>query len=722
MSTPIIELKDGIFVVNEDGLNILRSIEGPLGVITVAGKYRTGKSFMLNYGILESDCFRVGNNINACTRGLHIANKTIRIKNEEGVEFDSIVLDCEGFDSIEADDVHDSKIFIMAVLLSSMFIYNTQGTIDEHSMQTLSTTLNISNVLLSSCIKQNIDFPSFLWVIRDFALDLNGCTENEYLENSLLHTSVKYENSNALRKSIRRSFSERSCITIARPCTDEKKLQNVSQHLNEIRPEFKRDIKRFRELFFKKTKPKKICNMYVNGAIFIKMIREIVDLINNDDVLTIPSTTKLINNVISESIVSKCIKEFEFDLNKYLNNSSVTTLSGFRALSDKLLSVSIEKIKSVLNVTDIERNILDKFKLVVKQSKEQLICEYKHKIMTQLGSILSNGNVNMQLIREYHTQLVDDDNEVSTLFTDLFMDAIEELIENKCGQDDDELNNYKVQLDETKKQNKDISDRYLEEIGKIKLTHQYNLDTLSKVSKKEVCRLKNDISQIENSHKVICEKLESDLQLTRDELVSCDDDKNRFQSELFNLHKTHNSQIQTFENAVKENKHIKLNVDLIEKELKGNLIKIDTIERAYKKSEKAWNIKLHEIDRCNENLKNRNAKEKKQLDITIRDMKESIINKDIIYENSVSKHNTELLKTRSEYENIISKIQESHIIEIEEFTEKLNLDKNIQRDNINELTSKYRDQNELCMRLRMDINRLKRKHGDITDCSSIETR
>lgn len=42
-----------------------------LHIITVAGKYRTGKSYILNRVLLERNSgFEVGPTINACTKGL----------------------------------------------------------------------------------------------------------------------------------------------------------------------------------------------------------------------------------------------------------------------------------------------------------------------------------------------------------------------------------------------------------------------------------------------------------------------------------------------------------------------------------------------------------------------------------------------------------------------------------------------------------------------------
>ena len=64
----------------------------------------------------------------------------------------------------------------MAMLLSSFFIYNSQGSIDEKAVQSLSLIINLSKLLQKGGEREMQDiincFPSFMWLVRDFALKL----------------------------------------------------------------------------------------------------------------------------------------------------------------------------------------------------------------------------------------------------------------------------------------------------------------------------------------------------------------------------------------------------------------------------------------------------------------------------------------------------------------------------------------------------------------------
>jgi len=61
------------------------------------------------------------------------------------------------------------KIFCLAVLLSTTFIYNSVGSIDENALQTLSLVLNLVNNIDQDNLSNR---PQFIWVVRDFSLQL----------------------------------------------------------------------------------------------------------------------------------------------------------------------------------------------------------------------------------------------------------------------------------------------------------------------------------------------------------------------------------------------------------------------------------------------------------------------------------------------------------------------------------------------------------------------
>jgi len=102
---------------------MISSIPGPIGVVSVAGLYRTGKSYLLNKVILDRTYgFGIGSTTNACTKGLWLWGNYIPATTINNERVNLLIIDSEGLGSLDKDHNHDLKIFSLAVLLSSYFI------------------------------------------------------------------------------------------------------------------------------------------------------------------------------------------------------------------------------------------------------------------------------------------------------------------------------------------------------------------------------------------------------------------------------------------------------------------------------------------------------------------------------------------------------------------------------------------------------------------------
>ena len=146
----IYEPKNG-FYLNPDAETFLRTLSPSrkLGIVSVVGKYRTGKSFFVNRVLLDKsgvNCgFTVGPTINPCTKGLWIWKKVLKSEHPTYQdEMDILLVDTEGFGGMDENLNHDSRIFLFSLLLSSYFIYNSVGNIDENAINNISLITNLA--------------------------------------------------------------------------------------------------------------------------------------------------------------------------------------------------------------------------------------------------------------------------------------------------------------------------------------------------------------------------------------------------------------------------------------------------------------------------------------------------------------------------------------------------------------------------------------------------
>lgn len=266
--------------------------------------------------------------------------------NHHKEKFHTFFIDTEGLGAYDEEINHDSKIFLVAILISSLFILNSFGNIDENSINALSFILNISKTI--KLHQNNYDannnpeeisvyFPSLLWLLRDFSLKLedsqgNTITAKQYLENALQLQkgfSETVEEKNKVRKLITSYFKERDCFSMVRPVENEKDLQNLQTLEDEqIRKEFLEQAETLRNKVFKKVKPKNFNNKILSGSMLIELLDNILDSINNGAVPVIENSWKymLYNEslkhmkIILEKLKIKIFefKEFNKDNQKFL--------------------------------------------------------------------------------------------------------------------------------------------------------------------------------------------------------------------------------------------------------------------------------------------------------------------------------------------------------------------------------------------------------------------
>ncbi len=377
------------FFINGDAEKILRKIEGPIGVVSVAGMYRTGKSYLLNRMLLNrSSGFSVGPSINPCTKGLWIWSKPLSGFSPDGTPLNVLIIDTEGIGATDEDQNHDSKIFTLGLLLSSFFVYNSLNSIDENAIQNLSFIVNITKNIQLTSQKEDLDpkdyaafLPSFMWVIRDFSLQLKSpdgepISSREYLERCLEMQkgfSDSVEHKNKIRNLLRNFFKERDCVTLVRPLTDEDNLQNLERmELSRLRPEFAEQVLALRKKVLHKVKPKTLKGQVLSGEMFVNMISSYVKAINDGAV-------PVIENAWSFMCKNECYKAMKNAISTYeksMNESFVKKMPINEDDLRRLHKDAKEKALEEYNKFAIG-NFVEEFLLKFKEDIRDKMINYK---------------------------------------------------------------------------------------------------------------------------------------------------------------------------------------------------------------------------------------------------------------------------------------------------------------------------------------------------------
>jgi len=424
--------RGGQFRVPEEAQAFLRSIQRPIAVVSIAGAYRSGKSFLMNRLLLNRfSGFETGSTIHACTKGLWVWNQPMTVVTNDGLECDMLVIDSEGLGDTNEDANHDTRIYMLAMLLSSTFIFNGKTAIDEQSLNTMSLMLEFCKKLqVGSEEEGDVSrfFPGLLWVIRDFALkpesdDGEEITMTRYLADALTEqkgASAQIEIKNRNRRLIKSLFRERDCFGLIRPTEDERTLHNLTND-SQLRPEFLVQLADLSRLLMKKLRPKTMKESVLNGEMLAALAVTYVDAINSGGIPNIQGAWTNVCQAENRKLVSECETNYEAMLEEELGDAQVSEAelqTRHSELKHTVLAAMLQK--SVGSKEEVEPYLAQ-----VKQKLKEKFVEVKKKkekaVIAQCESLVKAfGEETVGKMRKgEYTQLADFKKDLETFIRDV---------------------------------------------------------------------------------------------------------------------------------------------------------------------------------------------------------------------------------------------------------------------------------------------------------------
>ncbi|XP_046902447.1 guanylate-binding protein 1-like [Hypomesus transpacificus] len=248
--------------------DILNQIDQHVVVVAVVGLYRTGKSYLMNKLAGKNKGFALGATIQSKTKGIWMWC----MPHPKQADHTLVLLDTEGLGDVEkGDEKNDNWIFSLAVLLSSTMVYNSMGTIDNHALEKLHYVTELTEHIKVKSGNGDEDesteymrfFPSFVWTVRDFTLELKldekAITADQYLENALKLKPGHSKNIQAYnlpRECLRNYFSPRWCFVFDRPADGEKMRRMEELTDADLEPKFVQQSNNFCTHIFTNAKTK----------------------------------------------------------------------------------------------------------------------------------------------------------------------------------------------------------------------------------------------------------------------------------------------------------------------------------------------------------------------------------------------------------------------------------------------------------------------------------
>uniref|UniRef100_A0A8C6GUV2 Guanylate binding protein 2 n=1 Tax=Mus spicilegus TaxID=10103 RepID=A0A8C6GUV2_MUSSI len=325
--------------VYQEALEILSAIQNPVVVVAIVGFYHTGKSYLMNKLAGKQKGFSLGSTVQSHTKGIWMWC----MPHPQKPEHTLVLLDTEGLEDIEkGDNQNDCWIFALAVLLSSTFIYNSIGTINQQAMDQLHYVTELTDLIKSksSPDQSGIDdsanfvgfFPTFVWTLRDFSLELevNGkpVTSDEYLEHSLTlkkGADKKSKSFNEPRLCIRKFFPKRKCFIFDRPAQRKQLSKLETLREEELCREFVEQVAEFTSYILSYSSVKTLSGgIIVNGPRLKSLVQTYVGAISNGSLPCMENAVLTLAQIENSAAVQKAITHYEEQMNQKIQMPTET--------------------------------------------------------------------------------------------------------------------------------------------------------------------------------------------------------------------------------------------------------------------------------------------------------------------------------------------------------------------------------------------------------------
>ncbi|KAL3119932.1 hypothetical protein niasHT_007060 [Heterodera trifolii] len=268
------ELLVNEFVINSEAIKRIlddpRYADKRVCLVSVAGAFRTGKSFILNFFLrylrwrsqtapsvdemandwlemdpkLEGFSWRGGDDRD--TNGILIWPEPFLLEDRNGEQVAVLLMDTQGiFDSVSTFK-NCATVFALSTMVSSVQIFNINKTIQEDHLQHLQLFTEYARLALDE-YNNSKPFQSLLFLVRDWSFPYDAeygpIGGQRILDKRLEVTPRQHPELQQLRRHIRSSFDNIRCFLLPHPGLDVATNPHFRGELDKINPDFKAQLR-----------------------------------------------------------------------------------------------------------------------------------------------------------------------------------------------------------------------------------------------------------------------------------------------------------------------------------------------------------------------------------------------------------------------------------------------------------------------------------------------
>lgn len=319
---------DKIILKKDVLLEILKKVENlPVAVISIAGKSRSGKSFLLNFilqfvqqgwsadlqwmkNVDRQKGFHFENGITPVTKGIYMWSVPFIVQDDSGNKKAILLMDTQGLWDQDTSMAANKILCAVSSLASSVLLINIQKSFDEKHLESFSEMFDFGRQIMDE--KRENPFQDLIFLIRDFDLDedLTGWRGGKVvMDEFLLQTPKQSVDNHQNREKLKSCYPQSMCFLFPSPGIHVNKKSFAGQ-LAHLEGDFIDAVKSFISRLPDIVKIREIEGVPLTGKTFISTLDQLTTLMNQNSNMTARQLKLAYDTAQATQLIAACFDNF----------------------------------------------------------------------------------------------------------------------------------------------------------------------------------------------------------------------------------------------------------------------------------------------------------------------------------------------------------------------------------------------------------------------------
>lgn len=396
--------------------------ENPVQIVSIAGAFRKGKSFILGFFLRYLETQQLQSNFtmefewlsendkiqgfqwrggsDRVTTGIQIWSKPFVCENKFGEKIAVLLMDTQGVFDNESTVEDCASIFALSNLISSVQIYNIMQQLQEDDLQHLEFFTEFGKLVSDQSDETGMSNSRLIFLIRDlgfpYELPYGKDGGEAYIREKLKKKSNHHEELQRIRRNLNKCFPNIGGFLLPHPGKTVVTKQTYDGTVKEMDEEFVESVKQLIPYVLSRDilMSKRINGMDVTGEDMLKYVKAFVELLKTGEFPSPQTAFKAMTAVGRQLAINTAFELYKKEIDRIYNlvDDEYFSEAELEKNHERIKLLAIAKLKEIprMQILEQEYECQEQLNILIEQKYNDL----KKIVKTQ------NENLRLQKLAE----------------------------------------------------------------------------------------------------------------------------------------------------------------------------------------------------------------------------------------------------------------------------------------------------------------------------------